>query len=809
MIRILRHYVARLAACVALLLVWGTLAFAQEAGAVDMPSWRALADRAEAAVDAQNTPDAVLNALRERLVDFREEFDAARGANAPRIANLREQLALLGAPPAEGEAAPEATDIAAQRIALDDQLATLTAPIAVAETAFTRADGLVGEIDTILRTRQAEQLMEVVEIPLNPVHWPVAYSALRIALAQLWDTTEPEAIEERSRVLRQILPQILFSTLAGAILIFRGRRWSTIIVAQIGATGGRGAGVWRFVVSLLRIVLPLIGLTLLAYAARATGYLGERGDALAMLIPVLGGFVLGFRWVADQVFARQDQDALLPLSQGGRAEARFLVSGITLCLILNILLVRIVSLDGAESLTKTVVSFPFTVLISYGLYRMGRLLRRCGADAVEGEDAEMTRAGTLARLVRGLGTLSIVVAVVAPLLQATGYYNASAFLLSPTVLTLVVLGLVLALQRFGADIYGAITGQGAQAREALIPIFIGLALLLAALPLLALAWGMRVADLTEVWAAFRRGFSIGDSRISPTDFLAFAGIFTVGYLATRLAQGALKTSVLPKTRIDKGGQNAIVSGVGYIGIFLAAVAAITGAGIDLSSIAIVAGALSVGIGFGLQNIVSNFVSGIILLIERPISEGDWIETSGGQMGYVRDISVRSTRIETFDRTDVIVPNADLVSGTVTNYTRGNTLGRVIIPVGVAYGSDTKRVAAILQEIAEAHPMALIDPPPNVLFVAFGASSMDFEIRMFLRDVNWMMVVKSEINHTIAARFAAEQIEIPFAQQDIWLRNPEALMQGRVGAQAPSSPATEEPLSQPGSLGDAAKGEGDR
>ncbi len=776
----------RLAAVCGVLLCLVTAVWAQDNIDQDLERWNRLATQAEALADDDTAADQTLQALRGQIARYRSDFDGARNLNASRIEVLREQIAALGPAP-EGEGVePEAPDVAANRADLNTQLNALLAPVQLADAAYVRADGLIREIDTTLRERQTRKLLTISPSPLNPVNWGIALGDMRRAFGAIAAETRAAGAARTPEERRQKLPPAIALIALGVVLILRGRRWAGMIVGRLRTHGARGISIWRFGVSLFRIILPLGGLLALTTAAITSGSFGPDGIKILKIMPLIGAMVLGFRWVSERVFARDEDEALLPFSPTSRTKARFYVSIITVMIVMQVFLLQIVEVVSSDAATRPVVAFPFFVVISVALFNLGSILRSYADAPDPGSETGEARVSTLSRVVRSLGLGAMVVACVAPLIAAAGYYEAAAAVQGPYVLSLALLGLVMALQRFSADVYGAVTGAGEQARDALMPVLFGMILLILAAPLLALIWGARTTDLTELWAAFSRGFTVGDSRISPTVFLTFAIIFALGYVLTRVLQGALRGSVLPKTRIDIGGQNAIVSGLGYIGIFLAALLAITGAGINLSALAYVAGALSVGIGFGLQNVVSNFVSGIILLIERPISEGDWIEV-GGQMGYVRDISVRSTRIETFDKTDVIVPNADLISGTVTNYTRGNTVGRLIVPVGVAYGTDTMKVDALLREIAEEQPMVLATPPVNVFFVNFGADALEFEIRCFLRDVNWTMKVKTAINHEIAARFAAEGIEIPFAQRDLWLRNPEALHPS--AAKAPKTDTT--------------------
>ena len=766
----------------------------QDAGTqstLDYEAWQATATRAEAALEAGRASNSALETLRADLAVWRDKFLAAQNTNKARITTLQSQLTALGPVPEGGES----EDIAARRADLMAQLTRLQAPVLAAEEAHTRATGLIAEIDRIFRERQAEELVSLGPSPLNPVHWTPSMEEVLGTFHDLWRETYANWNNEvRQAEFEQAAPVSAGLLLLGLILLLRGRRWFNTLGLRARKLSKRGGDVWGFLVSLGKVVTPFIGLMVIMQAIIQTGFIGLRGSTVLNYLPAWGLSILVIRWLADRLFPEGDGPAPVPVEPARRAEARGYATLLAILVVLSAAIDVLSSVGNFSPEAEAVIGFPVVCLTGVVLFRLGQFISAQISLTEEAETGGLTYRN---RIIRALHRLAQVVAVVGPLMWAVGYRNAADAIVYPTVLTFALLGFVAVLRKLVNDVYTLVTRNEDSTQEALWPVLIGFVLALAAMPVLALVWGVRVAELTELWTKFRVGFSIGDTRISPTDFMVFVLVFALGYMATRIIQGTMRSSILPKTRIDVGGQNAIVSGLGYVGIFLSALVAITSAGLDLSSIAIVAGALSVGIGFGLQNIVSNFVSGIILLIERPVSEGDWIEV-GGKMGYVRNISVRSTRIETFDRTDVIVPNADLVSGTVTNYTRGNTIGRVIVPVGVAYGTDTARVDKILREIAEAHPMVLLNPLPSVYFTGFGADSLNFEIRAILRDINWSMAVKSEINHQIAKRFAEEKIEIPFAQRDIWLRNPEALR-----AQAATSTEPLPPNAQDAPEGDDA------
>ncbi len=264
------------------------------------------------------------------------------------------------------------------------------------------------------------------------------------------------------------------------------------------------------------------------------------------------------------------------------------------------------------------------------------------------------------------------------------------------------------------------------------------------------------------------GFPLGGYTLTMQTVLVAVSVIYGAILISRAIQAILLDEIMPRKNIDKGVQLSIARLVHYAILLIGFLILLQIMGVSLTKLTILGGALGVGIGFGLQAIVNNFASGLILLFERPIKVGDTIELET-DMGVVKKLGLRSTIIQTFDNAEIVVPNSELVTTQVTNWTLAERKARVKIPIGVAYGSDISQVLEILLTVGKEHPMTLTTPPPTALFLSFGASSLDFELRVWIIDFNDRRQVQSELNQEINSEFADAGIEIPFPQTDLHLR----------------------------------------
>ena len=229
--------------------------------------------------------------------------------------------------------------------------------------------------------------------------------------------------------------------------------------------------------------------------------------------------------------------------------------------------------------------------------------------------------------------------------------------------------------------------------------FVDILLVFIGMPILFLLWTVTWIDFRALANKAFFGFDVGSVTVSPSSILLVAFALFSGIAVTKLFVGWLNRRILLETRIDKGVQDSIRKGATYAGYIIAAGFALTAAGLEFSNLAIVAGALGVGIGFGLQSIVNNFVSGLILLAERPIRVGDWVSIPAGE-GLVKKINVRATEIETFDGCSIIVPNSNLITEPVKNWTHSDTMGRFTVNVSVAYDSDAEKVKELLLQLTQ-------------------------------------------------------------------------------------------------------------
>ncbi len=265
----------------------------------------------------------------------------------------------------------------------------------------------------------------------------------------------------------------------------------------------------------------------------------------------------------------------------------------------------------------------------------------------------------------------------------------------------------------------------------------------------------------------------GTSVLTVVSLLKLVGWLVAVVLIEKLVRKGLLGRLLVRTQLPPASQFAIARIFGYAFIAFGTYLGLQFAGIDMSSLALFAGALGVGIGFGLQNVISNFVSGLIILVERPIGLGDRVDV-GGIEGRVTQISLRSTTVVTNDNITIIVPNSDFIANKVTNWSHGDPKVRFRLPVGVAYGTDTDKLRRLLVEVAQRHPQVLTEPPPELRFVAFGESSLDFHLLVWTAEfAHRPGRLRSDLYYAIEAALRENRIEIPFPQRDLHIRSHDA------------------------------------
>ena len=373
--------------------------------------------------------------------------------------------------------------------------------------------------------------------------------------------------------------------------------------------------------------------------------------------------------------------------------------------------------------------------------------------------------------------------------ELSGFHNLSSFVLNGFILTLFstyFLWSLLALTEntvkwingstnlVGIRIRSAmdLTRDAGKSKLAIYQLFFDASFWIIYLSILIRVWDP-TGTLVETLSSYATdGIPMGDIRVIPTNILAGIIAFTILAGLTGWVKRWIDKRWLRQITPDRGARDALVTVVGYTGFSISALVGLSISGVNITGIAVVAGALSVGIGFGLQAIANNFVSGIILLFERPIKAGDFVSV-GDVEGFVRKISIRATEIETLDNQDMLIPNSELISGRVTNWVLHNPYGRLIVKIGVAYGSDIEKVAAILEDSANQHEQVISDgraSPPKALFMGFGDSSLDFELRVRITDIKRRYDVLSDLNFSINQRFASENIVIPFPQRDLHIRD---------------------------------------
>jgi len=692
-----------------------------------------------------------------------------------------EQLNLLGPASAAGE--PQLAQTALRRTRLNDQLGILRAGEASAQAARLRIDNLLAKIEDTRRGEFTSYLLRPVTGIYSYRTWsnvpgdvPDTIRRIRDLVTDWW-----QGARDRGAV-RQVGLEAALLFVALCLIGRRGARrfrdWQGPGELSFWRRASSAAGVVLF--RALPVAVPVV----FAYAMIAAEQpLPYRLSWLFYLAAESIVIVFTVAALVTTVFA--------PRASRWRLVAVSDAVAVRICGLV-ILLAFVYSFAALLYSMTLLVRAPFELTMAVAL-PSSLLLVGLVVAILRTPMGEENSAGASVMLFPTIRSLVWIIVSAIVLCALTGYLALANFLAQQLVVTGLILTLVYLMlvwvdgfaQCISDDsaVLGRWLGEHGKLdqgrREQLtlpVSLLLKLAVLIVAVPFIMLQWGYTRPDIEEWYRELFFGFHIGNTPMTLGALVASMIVFAVGYAAARLFQGWLDIQVLQAAGISGGVRHSIRTAVGYVGILIAALVAFSYAGLSLSSLAIVAGAFSIGIGFGLQNVVNNFVSGLILLVERPVRVGDLVVVDGEE-GYVRKISVRSTELETFDRANVLIPNSAFVAEKVKNWTLHNHIARVAISVGTAYDCDPNDVKDVLLRIARENPEVLRSPEPIVELTGFGSSSINFALYVFIdiSDLGKTVRVRTDLSIAIFEAFAESGIGIPFTQADVRISNVEQVI----------------------------------
>lgn len=722
-------------------------------------------DQLERQIDQDRGNDEKLVHIRLQLEDLTRQVLHTAVAFRPRLAEINTRLEQLGTPPPEDQP-PEPDIVTSERAALTAEKASINAVISMAETLSVRVNALINLIATTRSELFRNLLTKRYE--LNTAFTSKVISDAREEFHEFGTAISSWLGFAFRFKFQSVVFATMMALIAAFVILFGGRRLFRQLIHSQGQAENPSylsrlsRAFWSTLLPTLALAV-FLGATYFFYDYYGV-LRGDIGVYMRAAMVVVGLVFLVNRLAYGALSPNEPQWRLIPVEPGaGRWLSRLATA-----------MAAVIGVDGFLTTITDQMASPLSLTVARGCIStiiVGILLILMGSlRPFRTATGEWRRWPIWLRCsVYVLGGFMIVAALL-------GYIGLALFVslqvvVTGTILILAYIGL-LAARAIGAEggFGNSSLGRWLNANSSLeettldqlglvVSIALNILIVVVFLPLILLMWGFQPGDIQAWGYRLATGMTIGNVTISITGILTGLAVFALGYFLTRWFQGWLDGSVMARGRVDAGVRNSIRLVVGYAGVAVAALVGVSAAGIDLSSLALVAGALSLGIGFGLQNVVSNFVSGLILLAERPFKVGDWI-VAGDVSGTVRKISVRATEIETFQRQTVILPNSNLINGAVSNWTHRNKLGRVEIKVGVAYGTDVRRAHQVLLEIAQSHPLVLKNPEPAVQFVNFGPAALEFEIRIFLADILNGGSVQNDIRFAIIEAFDREGIEIP-------------------------------------------------